>query len=234
METQKNEEFSSPYPLMKKSLSENVLPLEEWEEMEAAGDHYRWEEQWRLSLDKKKICEDIFSETPDEFVREARKRFLENELTSLSQKISRLEGMAMLVWSNFCSLVPEARDWGLEIKPHELPDLKARYKRLYLEYASLRGGVEVRREGFSPQVVEECRLVPLEDLVGVPVVSAGMGRKKCLCPFHAEKTPSFLIYPDNSFFCFGCNSHGGNAIDYIVQKDGKNFREAVEYLKGFC
>ena len=38
---------------------------------------------------------------------------------------------------------------------------------------------------------------------------------KGLCPFHSERSPSFMVYPsDNSFYCFGCGA-GGNAITFI-------------------
>ena len=36
-----------------------------------------------------------------------------------------------------------------------------------------------------------------------------------LCPFHGEKTPSFVLYPEsNSFYCFGCGA-GGDTITCV-------------------
>ncbi|MBQ4071687.1 MAG: DNA primase [Clostridia bacterium] len=53
---------------------------------------------------------------------------------------------------------------------------------------------------------------------------------KGLCPFHNEKTPSFVVYPaDNSFFCFGC-SIGGNAITFIRQIEHLDYPDAIEFL----
>ncbi len=53
---------------------------------------------------------------------------------------------------------------------------------------------------------------------------------KGLCPFHNEKTPSFVVYPqDNSFFCFGCNI-GGNAITFIRQIEHLDYADAIEFL----
>ena len=49
------------------------------------------------------------------------------------------------------------------------------------------------------------------------------------CPFHAEKTPSFYVYPDNHFHCFGCNAHG-DAIGFTMRTEGLDFGEAVERL----
>ena len=49
------------------------------------------------------------------------------------------------------------------------------------------------------------------------------------CPFHAEKTPSFTVYEDGHYHCFGCQAHG-DAIDYVRQRDGLAFRAAVAAL----
>jgi hypothetical protein len=51
-----------------------------------------------------------------------------------------------------------------------------------------------------------------------------------LCPFHAEKTPSFLAFPDH-FHCFGCGKHG-DAIDWLTLGCGMSFGEALDYLSG--
>jgi DNA primase len=45
------------------------------------------------------------------------------------------------------------------------------------------------------------------------------------CPFHDEKTASFMVYPDHRFYCFGCGAHG-DVIDFIRRMDGLTFREA--------
>lgn len=49
-----------------------------------------------------------------------------------------------------------------------------------------------------------------------------------LCPFHAEKTPSFLAFPDH-FHCFGCGKHG-DAIDWLTLGRAMSFGEAVDHL----
>ncbi|HIJ96688.1 MAG TPA: DNA primase [Desulfuromonadales bacterium] len=51
-----------------------------------------------------------------------------------------------------------------------------------------------------------------------------------LCPFHAEKTPSFNINPAREIFhCFGCGA-GGNAFSFVMRMEGVNFPEAVKLL----
>lgn len=51
-----------------------------------------------------------------------------------------------------------------------------------------------------------------------------------LCPFHAEKSPSFTIIERKGFYhCFGCGAHGG-AIEFLRAYLGLTFREAVTEL----
>lgn len=51
-----------------------------------------------------------------------------------------------------------------------------------------------------------------------------------VCPFHKEHTASLAIYPDNSFYCFGCQKHGANAVDFLVNM-GATFKEACQELE---
>lgn len=51
-----------------------------------------------------------------------------------------------------------------------------------------------------------------------------------LCPFHAEKSPSFTVSPTKQFFhCFGCGKHG-DAIGFLMEHTGASFVEAVQDL----
>ncbi|MBV8198209.1 MAG: DNA primase [Candidatus Eremiobacteraeota bacterium] len=51
-----------------------------------------------------------------------------------------------------------------------------------------------------------------------------------LCPFHAEKTPSFHVHPDRGFFkCFGCGA-GGDVITFVQRFDQLSFGDAVRVL----
>ena len=53
---------------------------------------------------------------------------------------------------------------------------------------------------------------------------------KGLCPFHNEKTPSFMVSPArNSFHCFGCGK-GGNAITFLMEVERLSFPEALKLL----
>ena len=51
-----------------------------------------------------------------------------------------------------------------------------------------------------------------------------------LCPFHAEKTPSFHVHPDRGFFkCFGCGA-GGDLITFVQKLENASFGDAVRML----
>ncbi|AOS45208.1 DNA primase [Lacunisphaera limnophila] len=64
----------------------------------------------------------------------------------------------------------------------------------------------------------------------VALKKAGGGRFKGLCPFHAEKTPSFNVSADKGFFkCFGCGK-AGDAINFVMETEGLPFTEAVEAI----
>jgi len=53
---------------------------------------------------------------------------------------------------------------------------------------------------------------------------------KALCPFHHEKTPSFMVSPDKQIYhCFACNK-GGNAFRFLMEYDKMEFLDAVKML----
>ncbi|MCL5022102.1 MAG: DNA primase [Nitrospirae bacterium] len=53
---------------------------------------------------------------------------------------------------------------------------------------------------------------------------------KGLCPFHAEKTPSFMVSPEKQIFhCFGCDT-GGNLIQFVMKYENLSFPEALTFL----
>ena len=86
--------------------------------------------------------------------------------------------------------------------------------------------------GYSPGLLDEIRTgVDIVDLVGrfVNLKKAGVNWKG-LCPFHAEKTPSFMVNPRKSIFhCFGCGV-GGDAFGFLMRQDRLSFPEAVRTL----
>ena len=85
---------------------------------------------------------------------------------------------------------------------------------------------------FTDEWVEEVRSASdLIDVIGetVPLKKAGANYKGC-CPFHHEKTPSFMVSPEKGIYkCFGCGE-GGDVIAFVMKTQNMNFVEALEYL----
>lgn len=64
----------------------------------------------------------------------------------------------------------------------------------------------------------------------VPLKRAGR-HYKGLCPFHAEKTPSFVVFPETgTWHCFGACSTGGDIFTFIMRRENLDFQEALELL----
>ena len=69
------------------------------------------------------------------------------------------------------------------------------------------------------------------ELVGryVTLKKAGINFKG-LCPFHGEKSPSFIVSPSRqTYHCFGCGVHG-NALGFLMEYSGLGFVDAVKEL----
>lgn len=63
----------------------------------------------------------------------------------------------------------------------------------------------------------------------IPLKKAG-ANFNANCPFHNEKTPSFVVSPDKQIYhCFGCGA-SGNSINFLMQYKNYTFLEAAEYL----
>lgn len=83
-------------------------------------------------------------------------------------------------------------------------------------------------DSFLEELRERCRI---EDIVAQYVqLKRSGGNLSGLCPFHSEKTPSFMVSPDKQIFhCFGCGV-GGNVISFIMRMENLEFPDAVEFL----
>ncbi|HMN27988.1 MAG TPA: DNA primase, partial [Caldilineaceae bacterium] len=57
------------------------------------------------------------------------------------------------------------------------------------------------------------------------------GTYKGLCPFHNERTPSFIVFPNTGTWrCFGACGVGGDLFSFVMRKENLDFREALQML----
>jgi DNA primase len=83
-------------------------------------------------------------------------------------------------------------------------------------------------------VIDEVRArADIVDIIGEMVPLKKAGREyKANCPFHEERTPSFYVVPDKGFYkCFGCGK-SGSVFDFVMERQGMDFVEAVKYVAG--
>jgi DNA primase len=84
----------------------------------------------------------------------------------------------------------------------------------------------------SNDAVEQIKdRLDIVDIIGQTVQLRKAGRSfKGLCPFHQEKTPSFIVFPESqTFHCFGCHA-GGDLFNFVMQQERIEFSEALGSL----
>ena len=89
-----------------------------------------------------------------------------------------------------------------------------------------------RRRRLAVGVAAEVKTkLSVVDVVGESVSLKKAGTTyKGLCPFHGEKTPSFVVTPQReSWHCFGCGL-GGDIFSFVMQRDSVGFPEALRTL----
>lgn len=84
----------------------------------------------------------------------------------------------------------------------------------------------------SQQFIDELKYrCDAQSIIGGYVAIKRQGRNvKGLCPFHNEKTPSFVVYPEShSFYCFGCGA-GGDVVTFVKLIENVDYIEAIRIL----
>ena len=82
------------------------------------------------------------------------------------------------------------------------------------------------------EIKSRCNIV---DVIAREVVLKKTGANhKGLCPFHNEKTPSFIVSETKQmFYCFGCNT-AGDVFEFVQKYYNLDFPQALEKLAGQC
>jgi DNA primase len=81
----------------------------------------------------------------------------------------------------------------------------------------------------APETIEEVlRTANVYDVISEYITLEKAGSNyRALCPFHTEKTPSFMVSPSKNIFkCFGCGK-SGNAVKFVMEYEGLSFSEAI-------
>ena len=101
-------------------------------------------------------------------------------------------------------------------------------KHLTTAFRAREGGTITSSSGIVGEIKAK---LPVADVVGETVALKRAGTiHKGLCPFHAEKTPSFIVTPEReTWHCFGCGEHG-DIFTFVMRRDGLDFREALSRL----
>ncbi len=83
----------------------------------------------------------------------------------------------------------------------------------------------------SNQIEEVKNKTDIVSLISEYIEVKKAGRNyKANCPFHGEKTPSFMITPELQMYkCFGCSRHG-DCFTFLEEHEGMEFSEALKYL----
>jgi DNA primase len=71
-------------------------------------------------------------------------------------------------------------------------------------------------------------LASIVEGAGIELKRSG-SRNVGTCPFHSDETPSFCVFPDGHFKCFGCGEHG-DVIDFVQRFHNCDFKEALSIL----
>lgn len=84
----------------------------------------------------------------------------------------------------------------------------------------------------SRKTIDEVYDLPIATVIGKYTELKQNGANlKGNCPFHDEKTPSFIVSPAKGIYkCFGCGEGGNNAVTFVMKKEGLQWLDAIKQL----
>ena len=159
-------------------------------------------------------------------MKEARISHLQKENTNLSSLLKEME-------NEFQTMEDRDYDgWWIdltkELRGYE--KLAGKHRSNTITIAHLQGKYNPKKTVVTDDMIELAKKVPFNKLIKLEVVG---NRAKCLCPFHNEKTPSFVVYGDtNRGHCHGCGKNV-DTIQYLVEIKKLEFNQAVLMLLNY-
>ena len=85
---------------------------------------------------------------------------------------------------------------------------------------------------YSDEVISEvCAANDIVDVIGQYITLKKSGSEyKGVCPFHADRSPSFYVSPQKQLYhCFGCGE-SGTVITFLMKYENYSFQEALKVL----
>lgn len=196
-----------------------------WESIQ--DDYFRHlEAEWKALLSRKPDNSTLISTYgKEEVVEICREKISEltYEFNLLKRSYKKLESQSL----------PETdrpiHELSREYASEGIQNVKKQIDKFSLLYLIAQDRLPKPKNGLTDDQIQQAREYPIYQLYSGRLRKVGR-RLTGLCPFHEERTSSFVIYENNSFHCFGCQAHGGNSIDYLMKIENLSFKEAVGRL----
>jgi len=158
----------------------------------------------------------------------ARLKYLSNEIQELEGELRYCESLK----KKNSKWLRQSGEVFSVIFSQDLAPLKSE-QQVLLDYLNGKIKPKASNSELSDDIIERARNYPIADLIGQK--PKGASQVVC-CPFHSDKGPSASV-KNNVLFCFaGCRPKkegrkGWDPILYLMEKEGKSFREAVLALQ---
>jgi len=180
-----------------------------------------------------KLTEAFRSTLEPNYIRYCRMKYLESRLEDAYNKINILRDIKKDKYPDEDLVLISAGKNKMFLLDDGVKQIQSAAEKWYNEHQLLvRNDNDKKTEIYNKRIrlVERCKKIPIENLLQSEIIING-DRKKTLCPIHNEDTPSFFIFENNSYHCFGCQAHGSNAIDFVIEWKGLDFNGALDYLR---
>lgn len=157
-------------------------------------------------------------EQDPEFVKESKARYLKSQIIDLYEEINK--DLDLVMYST--------ERWWVEVSWETL--IKPNQDKIRLLEAKLDQWINPQVVDYSRDNLEERKELalayPITSLLNIQPSKRIIQIK---CPLHADKTPSFTIYPTNTYNCFGCGENG-NSITLYRKLNNAGFLETIKIL----